>query len=147
VPGCRFEGLSGGVEGQDVELRVGVNGVGGGSAVAHARGGGSAFIGDRHLQGWFESQPRRHGRGTAATSVVGRQRSARHGRGASYAWSRRIGSGRRFGEGGPTAHRPAGGGPPRRLGPARSLARLTLDAGAMAHTGTPRTKTTQTGRL
>jgi ABC-type cobalamin transport system ATPase subunit len=51
VPGCRFEGLSGGVEGREVEHRVGVNGVGSGSAVARARGGDSAFIGNRRLQG------------------------------------------------------------------------------------------------
>jgi hypothetical protein len=49
--GAGLRELSGGVEGREVEHRVGVNGVGSGSAVARARGGDSAFIGNRRLQG------------------------------------------------------------------------------------------------
>jgi hypothetical protein len=46
------------------------------------------------------------------------ERRGRRGRWARDAWSRGIGSGRRFGEGDPTAHGPAGSSPPRRPGPA-----------------------------
>jgi hypothetical protein len=87
------------------------------------------------------------GRGTAATPVVVWRRSAQHGRWASDAWSRRIGPGRQFGEGGPTAHGPAGSSPSQRPSPAGPLARVTLDASETAHRGRPRTKTAQTGRL
>jgi hypothetical protein len=39
----RFEGLSSGVEGREMELHVGINGTGGGSDVARARYGFTAF--------------------------------------------------------------------------------------------------------
>jgi hypothetical protein len=39
----RFEGLSGGDGGREVEFHVDVNGIGGGSGAAHARYGFTAF--------------------------------------------------------------------------------------------------------
>jgi hypothetical protein len=39
----RFEGLSGGVEGREMKLHVGVNGTGGGSGAARVRYGFAAF--------------------------------------------------------------------------------------------------------
>jgi hypothetical protein len=56
------------------------------------------------------------GRGTATTPVVRRRRAARRSRWARDVWSREIGPGRRFGEGDPMAHGPAGGSLPRRPG-------------------------------
>jgi hypothetical protein len=112
-----------------VGLRVGVNGACGGSAVVRARGGGPAFyrrptiaraVRELTMTSWS-----RHGRGTATTRGGVRrlpQWSGGEGRrGAAAGRATRgagVGPGRRFGEGDPTTHGPAGGSPPRRPGPA-----------------------------
>jgi hypothetical protein len=87
------------------------------------------FIGDRRLQGRFGSQPRRHGRRMGEVrrrhgAGYGDYPSGRAAKGgvARLLGVRRveqgIGPGRRFGEGDPTAHGPAGGSLPWRPGPA-----------------------------